>query len=78
MDVTIYGRSKGCKFCDRAKLICEMNEFNFNFIDIEAQGLSAEDLAEIVGTPVRTVPQIFVNEQYIGGCDNFESFLKGE
>lgn len=78
MNVKMYGRSQGCKFCDRAKLICEMNGFELEFIDIEAHGLSAADLGEIVGTPVRTVPQIFVDEQYVGGCDQFEVFLKGE
>lgn len=78
MNVKMYGRAQGCKFCDRAKLICEMNGFELEFIDIEAQGLSAADLAEVVGIPVRTVPQIFVDEQYVGGCDKFEAFLKGE
>lgn len=78
MNVKMYGRTQGCKFCDRAKLICEMNGFELEFIDVEVNGLGAAELAEICGTPVRTVPQIFVDEKYIGGCDNFEAFLKGE
>lgn len=78
MNVKMYGRSEGCKFCDRAKLICVMNELVLEFVDIDDQCLGAADLEKIVGTPVKTVPQIFVDGQYIGGCDKFEAFLKGE
>lgn len=77
MEVKIYGRSQGCKFCTRAKTICEMNDFDMEFIDLEVEGISGEQLAEICGTPVRTVPQIFVDGEYVGGCDNFEEFLQG-
>lgn len=77
-DVKIYGRSKGCKFCDTAKQICEMNGYNMEFIDVEEHGIDGVKLQQICGTPVRTVPQIFVNEKYIGGCDKFIEYLKGE
>ena len=78
MNVLIYGRKEGCKYCNRAKLICEMNNFSTEFIDITEAGLDKEKLAEICGKPVSTVPQIFVDDVYVGGCDDFEEFLKGE
>ncbi len=78
MNVKMYGRAQGCKFCDRAKMICEMNALDLEFIDIDAAGIDGAALSEIVGQPVRQVPQIFVDGQYIGGCDKFEAFLKGE
>lgn len=77
MKVKIYGRTVGCKWCTRAKTICEMNNFDMEFIDLETAGLSGEDLSNIVGKPVREVPQIFVDDQYVGGCTDFEAFLKG-
>ena len=78
MKVKIYGRSQGCKYCDRAKTICEMNSFDTEFIDVEKENIDAQKLQEITGTVVRTVPQIFVDDQYIGGCDSFEKLLKGK
>lgn len=78
MQVKIYGRTEGCKFCTRAKTICQMNEFDMEFIDIDEAQLSIQDLHDICGSPVRSIPQIFVDGSYIGGCDKFEEFLKGE
>lgn len=77
MKVKIYGRREGCKYCTHAKTICELNDFEMEFIDLDEAGISAADLAEICGEPVRTVPQIFVDDQYIGGCDKFVHYLKG-
>lgn len=77
-EVKIYGRVKGCRFCDTAKQICEMNAYNMEFIDVEAEGIDGPKLQEICGEPVRTVPQIFIDGKYIGGCDKFIEFLKGE
>lgn len=76
MDVLIYGRKSGCKYCDQAKLICEDKGFDVEFIDITEAGLDGPKLQEICGVPVRTVPQIFVDKQYIGGCDSFIEYLK--
>jgi len=46
------------------------------FIDITEAGLDGAKLQEICGQPVRTVPQIFVNGEYVGGCDSFIEYLK--
>lgn len=78
-DVKMYGRSVGCKYCTTAKEICISNNFNLDFVDIEKENITGEQLREITGNPsVRTVPQIFVDGNYIGGCDEFIKFLKGE
>lgn len=77
MEVLIYGRSQGCKYCDRAKTICEMNNYDVTFVDVTEANLDGAALAEICGVPVRTVPQIFVNGEYVGGCTEFETLLKG-
>ncbi len=72
--ITIYGRP-GCGFCSRAKQLCEINQLEYNYIDIWAEGISKEDLAKKTGKPVYTVPQVFHGEQHIGGCDDFEDYL---
>lgn len=78
MNVKMYGRLEGCVYCTRAKNICSINNFNLEFIDIDEAGLGITELHEICGVPVRSIPQIFVDEKYIGGCEKFIEFLKGE
>ncbi len=79
MKVKIYGRTQGCKYCDQAKAICESNGFDMEFIDIEKENLGIPELSELCGEPVRSVPQIFVDDKFIsGGATGFIKFLKGE
>lgn len=76
MKVKIYGRAVGCPYCNTAKQICEQNKFDTEFIDMEATGMTKDALIDIVGQPVSTVPQIFVDDVYIGGCTEFIKHLK--
>ncbi|MBE2896271.1 GrxA family glutaredoxin [Pasteurellaceae bacterium TAE3-ERU1] len=80
MFVVIFGRP-GCPYCVRAKELAEkleksQEDFSYRYIDIIAEGISKADLSKSVGKPVETVPQIFVDEQPIGGCTDFEAFVK--
>lgn len=76
MEVKIYGRKSGCKWCDTAKEICEDNKIPMEFVDLEAEGIDGVALSEICGRPVRTVPQIFVDGEYVGGCTEFVAELQ--
>ena len=73
--VTIYGRSS-CGFCVRAKGLCEAKGLTHTWIDMAAEGLSKADIAEKIGRPVHTVPQILVGDEYVGGCDEFFQFVR--
>jgi glutaredoxin 1 len=42
---------------------------------MEEKGLSKDDLAKLTGSPVRTVPQIFVDGEHIGGFDEFSNYV---
>ncbi|HGH5398726.1 TPA: GrxA family glutaredoxin [Raoultella planticola] len=71
MKITIYGKDD-CSFCKRAvelakQLVDGQNIDSYEYVDIIAAGIDAAGLAEIVGKPVRTVPQIFVDGKSIGG-----------
>lgn len=76
MEVKIYGRKSGCKWCDTAKEICEENKIPMEFVDLEAEGIDGAALSEICGKPVRTVPQIFIDGEYVGGCTEFVAELQ--
>ncbi|MGY0216411.1 GrxA family glutaredoxin [Endozoicomonadaceae bacterium StTr2] len=72
---TVFGRP-GCGFCVQAKRVLEMKELPFRYIDIHEEGISQQDLEKTVGKPVRTVPQIFHGQQYIGGYTDLDAYLK--
>lgn len=80
MFAVIFGRP-GCPYCVRAKELAETlkaqrDDFNYRYVDIQAEGISKADLEKTVGKPVETVPQIFIDEQHIGGCTDFEAYAK--
>ena len=72
--ITIFGRS-GCGFCTRAREVCERKELAFRYIDVHEEGISQTDLEKTVGKEVKTLPQIFHGQDYIGGYTELETFL---
>lgn len=82
MFVTIYGRLS-CPYCIRAKSLAEkltneLEGFNFEFVDMIAEDISKEYLAQKLNKPVQTVPQVVVDGKAIGGCTDFEAFVRDE
>ncbi|NLJ92867.1 MAG: GrxA family glutaredoxin [Aeromonadales bacterium] len=80
MFVVIFGRP-GCPFCVRAKELAEKlstdrEDVKYRYIDIHEEGISREDLEKTVGKPVETVPQIFIDQEHIGGYTEFEAYAK--
>ncbi|MEQ4532192.1 MAG: GrxA family glutaredoxin [Mixta sp.] len=80
MLAVIFGRP-GCPYCVRAKelaekLTAERDDFNFRYVDIQAEGITKADLEKTVGKPVETVPQIFVDKQHVGGFTDFNAWSK--
>ncbi len=80
MQTVIFGRS-GCPYCVRAKdlaekLSNERDDFQYQYVDVRAEGITKEDLQQKAGKPVETVPQIFVDQQHIGGYTDFAAWVK--
>ena len=65
--VLIYSTS-WCGPCSNAKSLLKEKGIMYVEIDIEEKGMSREDLFNITGG--RTVPQIVVDGETIGGYDN--------
>lgn len=70
MKIVIYGKDS-CSYCKRAvelaKQLKSQSHGDYEYIDIVEAGIDAVALGELVGKPVRTVPQIFVEGEPIGG-----------
>ncbi|WP_199611115.1 GrxA family glutaredoxin [Flocculibacter collagenilyticus] len=80
MYVVIFGK-EGCPYCVRAKQLAEQlsnndNQHKYRYVDIHQEGLSKADLEKTIGRSVNTVPQIFIDEEHIGGCDEFETKIR--
>ena len=62
-----FGLLLYCKKDLAEKLSNERDDFQYQYVDIRAEGITKEDLQQKAGKPVETVPQIFVDQQHIGG-----------
>lgn len=62
-----------CSFCDQAKKLLEQNGITFEERKI-GDGWTKEDLIEQVPT-ARSVPQIFMDETYVGGFQELKQYL---
>ena len=58
-----------CPFCIRAKLLLWWKGVDFTEYKIDGNESARSKMAERAGGK-RSVPQIFVNEQHVGGCDD--------
>ena len=65
--VRIYTKSH-CPYCVRAKRFLDEKKIPYEDISIENDPEGAEKL--FAQTGFRTVPQIFIGERCIGGCDD--------
>lgn len=66
-EVIIYS-SKYCPFCSRAKSIFQQKSVAFKEIDVDVNSKFKKEMIEKSGR--RTVPQIWIGENHIGGCDD--------
>jgi len=64
-----------CPYCDQAKALLKMKGIQFEEKKI-GDGYTKEELLEAVPT-ARTVPQIFIDEQLIGGFTELRAHLQG-
>ena len=64
-----------CPFCEQAKGLLKMKDIPFVEKKI-GDGYTKEELLEAVPT-ARTVPQIFIDDQLIGGFTELKTHLQG-
>jgi glutaredoxin 3 len=66
--VEIYTKDY-CPYCDKAKLLLDQLNVDYLEIDLVAESEKYDELHERRPS-ARTVPQIFINNEGIGGCDD--------
>jgi glutaredoxin 3 len=74
--VTLYV-SGWCPYCERAKGLLTQKQVAFSEINVEDDAALREEM--IARSSQRTVPQIFIGDKHVGGCDDlFELDRSGE
>jgi len=58
-----------CPFCIRAKRLLEQKGVNYIEYAIDGDEIARENMVKRGSDGKRSVPQIFINDRHIGGCD---------
>lgn len=66
-NIIIYSTSS-CPYCVRAKALLQQKNLSYTEILIDQDDAKREEM--VAKTNRQTVPQIFINDQHIGGCDD--------
>jgi glutaredoxin 3 len=74
MFIEVYGK-EGCAYCDRAKELLEEAGKDYSYLDVVQDETLHEEMMRRVPT-ARTVPQVFVDGQSIGGFDELRKLAK--
>ncbi len=74
--IILYSRNP-CPYCVRAAMLLKKKGWDFTEIKITDEKTMNEMIAKSGGR--RTVPQIFIGEKHVGGCDDLYALeAKGE
>jgi glutaredoxin 1 len=76
MNIEIYGRP-GCGYCVQAKKVCDANQLSYTYLDLQTDPTLKESLQARMPVPLKTVPQIFVDGEYLpGGYTGLVGFVQ--
>lgn len=76
MHVEIYGKDN-CIFCEQAKKLCSNIQLEYTYYNLADDMNLKEELAVRMGIMPRSVPQIFIDDVFIGGFVEFKKHVKG-
>ncbi len=65
--VEVYG-TRSCPYCTRARRLLDSKGVEYRWIDVGADSDLYQEMMRLSGG--HTVPQIFIDDQPIGGCDD--------
>lgn len=74
MNITVYTKSK-CPNCESAKLVLQMKDLKYTEVKIDSEADRLAFYAKC-GESVRQMPQIYINDQRVGGLAGLQAALK--
>jgi len=72
--ITIYGKAN-CGFCTKAKSLAETKSLSYEYKDVGINKDTLNELMDLAPVQVKSVPQIFVGGQYVGGFNEFQKYV---
>ncbi|ASV44444.1 hypothetical protein PBI_SCTP2_429 [Salicola phage SCTP-2] len=73
MNFVIYG-STVCPYCKKAVNLIDREGHTYDYVNIQKNDQAREYIKEELS--LRTVPQVFLNGERIGGYDDLVNFLQ--
>lgn len=73
MSAIVWSKNN-CTYCEQAKTLLKNKGIDFEVRKVDGISWSIDDLYAAVPN-ARTVPQIFINEQYVGGFAELQKLL---
>lgn len=68
--VVMYA-TQWCPYCARAKQLLESKQANLEIIDVDRDPALRKEMMARSGR--HTVPQIFIDDTHVGGCDDLHA-----
>lgn len=75
MKKTIVWTRDGCQHCERAKSMLDLKRIPYEERNISTNSWTREQLLEQIPN-ARTVPQIILYGEFIGGCGELEEYYE--
>ncbi|WP_136805722.1 glutaredoxin 3 [Desulfosediminicola flagellatus] len=67
-NITIYSTTR-CPYCIKAKALFDRKNLSYEEIDVTGDDEARSELIK-KANGLRTVPQIFIGDKHVGGCDD--------
>ena len=74
-NVEVYFKST-CPYCTRARTLLAQKGVNASEYNVDAGGSKKQEMVQRANGRT-TVPQIFINDRHIGGCDDLMALEQG-
>ena len=68
---------RACPFCVRAKALLDRKGVDYTEYAIDGDERAREAMAQRTGSGRRSVPQVFIDGQHVGGCDDLHALERG-
>lgn len=76
MLIEIYGTTN-CTFCKQAVELCKAADLLYKYTDLVTYPEALEELEQKIGR-FKTVPQIFINGDHVGGFSELKEAMKND
>jgi glutaredoxin len=72
-NIAIVYSGPNCSWCERVKILLKENDYTVEEIPI---ALVVEELSEKFDIPIRTVPQVVIDDVLVGGFAEVEAMMR--